>query len=275
MADQLGEKGKSAFSHPGMLEFFADSRRSPADLYPSERRFLPWLASRSAAVLDVGCAVGGFVDIWTHFAPEISYVGSDVSPELVDAARKLRPSVRFEVGDASLGLPFAGRSFDVVQALGWLHWEPRFADSLRELWRIADDHLFFDVRLACPGGGTNIGRQRLAFDVGAQGEETATPYIVVDLGELVDLLLALEPSRLLAYGYLGPPDDLVDGISGEVCFATFVLERPCSKGSTSGDSMESPTRAWVDLPWDLPNRPGLNHVGALSEVVPVPEVGGR
>lgn len=251
--------GHSTFSDPGMLEFFSDSRRLPADLYPSELRFLPWLASEAKTVLDVGCAAGGFADIWTHFAPEVSYVGSDVSPELIAAARKRRPSLRFEVGDASRGLPFDDRGFDVVQGLGWLHWEPRFAYALREMWRMVDHRLFFDVRLARPGSGTIIGEQRLAFGAEGWDGETTTPYIVVDL---VDLLLTLEPSRILAYGYLGEPDDLVVGIDGEVCFATFVLERSLVGTST--------TEARVDLPWDLPNRPGLAHSGVLAEVVPEP-----
>ena len=255
--------GHSIFSDPGMLEFFSDSRRLPEDLYPSELRFLPWLASESKTVLDVGCAVGGLADIWTHFAPEVSYVGSDVSPELIAAARRLRPSLRFEVGDASRGLPFDDRGFDVVQGLGWLHWEPRFADALREMWRMVDHRLFFDVRLARPGSGTIVGEQRLAFGTEGWDGETTTPYIVVDLVNFVDLLLALEPFRILAYGYLGEPDDLVIGIDGEVCFATFVLERSLVGGSTTG--------AWVDMPWNLPERPGLARSGALAEVVPEPD----
>ncbi len=267
MVDQPAEESHAAFSHPGMLEFWSDRRRLPEDLYPSERRFLSWLAGESRAVLDVGCAAGGFADIWTHFAPDISYVGSDVSPELIDVARKLRPSLRFEVGDASLGLPFDDRDFDVVQALGWLHYELRFADALRELWRMADQRLFFDIRLARPGGGTIVGKQRYEFGVEAWDEETTTPYIVVDPGEFIDLLLTLEPSRILAYGYMGEPDDLVVGIGGEVCFVTFVLERSHTGRSTTG--------AWVDLPWDLPDRPDLDCSGILAELVPEPELGCR
>ena len=45
--------GHSTFSDPGMLEFFSDSRRLPEDLYPSELKFLPWLASESKTVLDM------------------------------------------------------------------------------------------------------------------------------------------------------------------------------------------------------------------------------
>ena len=97
---------------------------------------------------------------------------------------------------------------------------------------------------------------------GAELRSTAL-MLIIDLVDLVDLLLTLEPFRILAYGYLGEPDDLVVGIDGEVCFATFVLERSLVGGSTTG--------AWVDMPWELPERPGLVRSGALAEVVPEPD----
>ena len=53
VVDQPDEGRHAAYSDPGMLELFSDSRRLPADLYPSELRFLPWLAGESKTVLDM------------------------------------------------------------------------------------------------------------------------------------------------------------------------------------------------------------------------------
>lgn len=65
--------------HPDLVAFYAEHRKHPEDLYPSESRFLPWLARQAHSVVDVGCAAGGFSDVWRHYQPEIRYVGVDLS----------------------------------------------------------------------------------------------------------------------------------------------------------------------------------------------------
>ena len=257
---EAADGNHAAFSHPGLVEFFTSGRCRPQDLYPSERRFLPWLAGRARTVLDVGCAAGGFAGIWESLAPGVSYTGTDVSPELIEVARETHPDRRFEVADAVGGLPFDDRSFDVVQALGWMHWEPRYREAMAELWRLTAGSIFFDVRLRPPGAGSVLGRQRLAYGSDEWDGSTDTPYLVVDLVELVDDLLVLCPARILAYGYLGQPDDLVVGIDGEVCFTTVVLER----GDEDGDGS---VVIAAELPWPVPERDGVVHVTSLSDLV--------
>src|SRR5204862_434647 len=61
--------------HPQLVDFYASHRSRPEDLYPSERRFLPWLAGQSDRVLDAGCGAGGFAGIWRHFNPVIGVDG--------------------------------------------------------------------------------------------------------------------------------------------------------------------------------------------------------
>src|SRR5579872_6417046 len=83
--------------HADLVTFYSNRRNRLDDLYPSERRFLPWLARGSSSVLDVGCAAGGFAEIWRSCNDRIEYVGVDVSPQLVDAARSLHPELDFRV----------------------------------------------------------------------------------------------------------------------------------------------------------------------------------
>ena len=61
--------------HPDLVEYYSAHRDKAEDLYPSEARFLPWLAGRTGDVLDVGCGAGGFADVWRHFNPGIRYGG--------------------------------------------------------------------------------------------------------------------------------------------------------------------------------------------------------
>ena len=244
--------------HPDLVEFYTGHRDGPDELYPSERRFIPWLAGESGSVLDVGCAAGGFAAIWRHWNRDLTYAGVDVSEPLVEAARRLHPDCRFEVADAACGLPFGDGEFDAVQALGWLHWEPRWERALGEMWRVCGGRLFFDVRLLIE---PQRGEQRLALS-GEWDGETTVPYLCLEWEGFARSLLALEPGAILSQGYLGRPSDTVTGVQGEICFATFVLERDPS-------STHAPL-VCADLPYAWPS--GLNvdlrDPGELERLVP-------
>lgn len=235
--------------HPDLEEFYSHHRDTPDDLYDSERRYLPWLAEESASVLDVGCAAGGFAAIWRSFNPAISYTGVDASHRLIDAARRLHGGFEFHQGDCAAGLDLPDAAAETVQALGWLHEEPRYAAGLAELWRLTGRRLFFDVRLH-EGGEDIEAEQRLALSGDWDGE-TTTPYICASWPRFAALIASLGPARVLATGYFGPPSDTVAGMADRVCFATFVLER----GEPQAGSGQAPALE-LDLP--LPPAPALS-----------------
>jgi SAM-dependent methyltransferase len=231
--------------HPDLVDFYTSHRSAPDELYPSERRFLPWLASEATSVLDVGCAAGGFADVWRHWNGGLRYSGVDVSQPLVEAARKLHPESSFEVADCADGLPFEDGRFDTVAALGWLHWEPRYEQAIAEMWRVSGRRLFFDVRLDGAASEDRAGRQRLAL-AGDWDGETTVPYLVLAWDDFAAKLLALGPGAILTQGYVGRPSDTVTGMQGEISFATFVLER-------RGPDTRQPA-VCADLPFDWPAR---------------------
>jgi SAM-dependent methyltransferase len=208
----------SDFERPELVEFFSTQRHTVESLYPSERRFLGWLATSSSSVLDVGCAAGGFADIWHAFNTDVEYTGVDTSRALVEQARVLHPESEFIVSDAAERVELPGAAAETVQALGWLHWEPRYAVALRELWRLTGRALFFDVRLSLDEDCDVIGAQDLV------GGGTV-PYVVLAWPAFAGLMLTLRPARLLGFGYRGPPADTVRGVPSSLVFATFVLER--------------------------------------------------
>lgn len=225
------------FEHPSLVEFFSAHRNTIDDLYPSELRFLPWLARSSESVLDVGCAAGGLSTIWRAANPTVRYTGVDISPSLIDAAQQLHPECDFLVGNSVQGLQLPDRFADVVQALGWLHWEPRYVDALTELWRVTRQRLFFDLRLR-DASDDMIGQQEIA-----PGE--SVPYICASWASVFSRLLDLEPHRILGYGYEGAPAPTVSGMPEQVCFATFVLER-------EGPAPTGRAEACIDLPLPVP-----------------------
>ena len=232
--------------HPDLVAFYTQHRNRSEDLYPSERRFLPWLAKQATSVLDVGCAAGGFRNIWRHYQPDITYIGVDVSAPLIAAARRLHPDAEFHQGNCTAGLSLPDRCATVVSALGWLHWEPQYPEAIRELWRLGDRYLFFDVRLVGEPDQAVSGKQQLAL-MGPWDGETTTPYIVVTWPLFAALLLDLQPVTLLGYGYWGKPAETVMGVHQQVCFATFVLEK-----TPVGDEELRLPAVCVDMPLAWP-----------------------
>jgi SAM-dependent methyltransferase len=248
--------------HPDLVDFYATHRNRPEDLYASEARFLPWLARQAGSVLDTGCAVGGFSEIWSHFNPDLSYTGVDVSASLVAAARQLHPRLEFVLGNVSDGLPLRDRYADVVQALGWLPWEPRWDIALDELWRLTGRWLFLDVRVVADPADAGVGRQRIEL-VGEWDGKTETPYVTVAWPELARRLAALRPAAVYGYGYWGHPSDSTRDVPENICLATFVLTR--------GDRDAAPS-VCLDLPlaWPDDAAPGAEILppDRLAERVP-------
>jgi SAM-dependent methyltransferase len=82
------------------------------------------LESEPARALDVGTGTGAAARLIAERYPECEIVGVDLSPDMIDEARRLLPSrlaggVRFEVADAST-LPFRDESFDLVVLLNMI-----------------------------------------------------------------------------------------------------------------------------------------------------------
>jgi len=105
-------------------------------------------------LLDVGCGPGVAV---REAAPLVSRaVGIDLSPEMIDQARKIArdlPNAEFEVGDSE-HLPFPDGEFTAVLCTTSIHHYPHPGDAVREM-----------ARVLAPGGRIAIGdinRDRLS-----------------------------------------------------------------------------------------------------------------
>jgi SAM-dependent methyltransferase len=236
---------RSWADHPDLVEYYAAHRNRPEELYPSERRFLPWLAARAQSVLDVGCGAGGFLEVWRAYRPTLAYTGVDLSEPLIHAARANYTGQDFVQADCVDGLPLKDGFADVVAALGWLHWEQHYERALWELWRVTGRYLFFDLRLIDRAAVSASGTQRLAL-IGEWDGHTTVPYICASWPTVAELLEQLEPARILAHGYWGRPAGTVVGVDGEVCFATFVLER-------AHPGTRSRLEVALELPLDWPS----------------------
>ncbi len=106
--------------------------------------FLAYLAphvSQGDRVLDLGCGPGSMWHHWTALPSLDRLVGVDLSPRMIEEARRAHPAGEFEVARAH-ELPFDNGDFDVVIASSVLHHIPdqHLPAALEEITRVLDEH---------------------------------------------------------------------------------------------------------------------------------------
>ncbi|MEK9643921.1 MAG: class I SAM-dependent methyltransferase [Alphaproteobacteria bacterium] len=209
---------QQAWAVTDSLDFFASHRQSVDDLYPSERVFLPDVATGVDTVLDVGCACGGFVPILHSFNPRLAYFGVDVIPAMIAEARRRHPRGRYTVA-AGHALPFRSQGVDLVHCSGVVHLNSDFKTMIAEMWRVAGEYLLFDMRLT--EGASVAGEFTVSFEDACDetGDGTGCghrllPYHVVNFEEARQLINALaEPPvevDMFAYHHAPSPQSSFD-----------------------------------------------------------------
>jgi SAM-dependent methyltransferase len=98
------------------------------------RRFREMAAPRPTdRLLDIGCGTGHSRAVYAGAVGR--YLGVDLSPASIAAARLAHPEDEWHVADAC-ALPFAEQSFDVVAFSSVLHHIPDFPRAVREAHRV-------------------------------------------------------------------------------------------------------------------------------------------
>ena len=107
-------RGRMAAQFDALAGEWDATRVSPERL-AALRVALAAVPSPPERVLDLGTGTGAAARTAAELWPEAEIVGLDLSPGMVEEARRLAPTdrVRYEVGDSS-ALPFESGAFDVV-----------------------------------------------------------------------------------------------------------------------------------------------------------------
>jgi SAM-dependent methyltransferase len=221
IADDIRSE-QQVWSKSDSLEFFQTHRQTPADMYQSERFYLPEILPLVRSVLDIGCAAGGFSRIMKSFNSGIAYTGVDIAPKFVDIASKSFPDSRFILGD---GIHFATppNSYDLVYSTGVFHLNSRWRDMVRAAYEQARRYVLVDFRLT--SGPALEGTLRIEFD--GRLSDAVLPYYVVNTSELIAFLESMEPqpAAIRARGYYHPPSEMATLAVSQVLMAFFLIEK--------------------------------------------------
>jgi len=219
-------------------KFYSENRSDPSRLYKSEKFFLEKINLRKRSILDIGCACGGFYNIFKKLYHEINYTGIDVSPELVEAAKVTYPEADFQVSTPGR-LEFESDKFDMVYSSGVFHLiESEWKNLFREAYRVSKDKVLIDFRVTikkeCVG--------RIQLDFYGAGEKNYAVYTVLNIFDLMDYFHALSPKplKISAYGYMNKPSPMADIKIDEICMAFFLIEKGSGKNSKTAYNIELP-----------------------------------
>jgi len=230
-----------SWSTENAVKYYSSHRKTPGDLYTSERYFLSTMISPGCSILDIGCAAGGFYSIFRSIEPSVSYTGVDISAGMITRARELNPGVPFYVSKGS-NLPFDAERFDIVFCSGTLHMSPDWRETIREAWRVTKDKFLFDLRIT----GTSptiedisVSFEKIAF-FGQWDGKSVVPYIIVSVDDFVAVVNALRPRSALkkVFGYFHPVSPMTHTPVKNVCMTMCCIGKTRTGPET--DSWEVP-----------------------------------
>ncbi|MGH7573542.1 MAG: class I SAM-dependent methyltransferase [Longimicrobiales bacterium] len=102
-----------------------------APTYAWSRHAVPWVIRplaeivaallAGAAVLEIGCGTGNYVNALANIRPNIAYFGFDLSESMLSEARACGRRVTFKAGDAAKEFPFPDRRFSLAFAVDVVH----------------------------------------------------------------------------------------------------------------------------------------------------------
>lgn len=228
----MTDKNFGAWSLANSVGFYVNKRNQAKDLYRSEAAMLLPVVPHINSVLDVGCAAGGFADIFKELNPRVAYTGIDSSEGMVEKARQLRPGVQFR-HYAGGRLPFADNSFDLVLCTGVLNHNPDYLDMIADFVRVTKRFAVIDLpRLVTGPYSFDINQSNMVLKRRFPGadqvnpEETRVPYVLANVSEAfrgIATSLRENLASIACMGYNGKTDTSVIIPYGEVIFTVVLL----------------------------------------------------
>jgi SAM-dependent methyltransferase len=209
------------WSEDATVDFYANNRNSYDALYKSEKHFLTKdFVSSVESVLDMGCACGGFYNIFKYLNPKIKYTGVDVSPSLLEVAKSKisDEDAEFHLYEGTGKIPVSGK-FDLVYCSGILHLIDNWKELFSELTNFSKKFALADFRTTpdktCSGA--------YIFDYDHDGvSSNSTNYHAININELLEFFKSLETiSKIEVCAYPGKCNDATFNLNCELWMAFF------------------------------------------------------
>jgi len=215
-------KQLAGWSAEDTVQFYTENRQTYDELYDSETYFLTKEFIRQMfSVLDVGCATGGFYNVFEMLNPDIQYVGIDVSQELLKIAKskfpsKVNPLFAWYNGEEEF--PIEEKS-DLVFSSGIMHLIDDWKALFRKMVDRCRKNVLVDFRVTLDE--TRRGTYHFDFD-GDGIYHHQTNYHVVNLTELLEFFNSFRNiSEVRLFGYKGRANKDTVGLNEDIYMVFF------------------------------------------------------
>lgn len=212
------------------VNYWLLNRAKLSELYQSEAHFFSSTLKLCNSVLDIGCAAGGSALFSREVKSSISYVGIDVSKNLLEAADAHLsglPNTQFLHFDGR-NIPLENNSIEFVFSFGVFHHLNEWKQMLMEALRVSSKYVLFDLRLWHQDSivGSETSYQKLALG-GSWDGVSVLPYNILSFNALFDLADQLNQSGISckAFGYYREPTRLAVTPAERVLMMSVLLEK--------------------------------------------------
>jgi SAM-dependent methyltransferase len=247
-----------AYVSPAIAAYFGSNRRRWDQFYPSERWIIDRVAERRRGgsfghVLDVGSACGGLGAALAERHRLEDYTGIDINIQAIEAAAHVSdipvPHC-FVRGDISADAELPRADYDTVFSLGCADWNLDPLGIIAAAWRrvAPGGNLIISLRLSEKAGVRTMDRSFQYIHFGdpdglAHDAERAA-YVVLNVSEALAILGALQPSRVMGYGYWAKPSATARTPFDRLAFTVFAVEKNMA-------ASDAPPILELHLPWDI------------------------
>ena len=219
-----------AWSHDSIKRYYDKNRVSTKDVYTSEWVFLKDKLKNGIKVLDIGCAKGFMANVLQENVENFTYVGIDISKEMITNAKEKFPQHTFfhvSEGDYSL---LNNEQFDLVICLGILHLHDTWRNTLLNAWQHTKSSLIFDLRETHEASieDKSISKFKMNFDGNdVAADVPSLPYNIINTTEAKKTIFSLcdNFSKMAHYGYVHPVSELAVTPINKVIVNVYCIEK--------------------------------------------------
>tara|TARA_B100001996_G_C18591319_1_gene566194 strand:+ start:144 stop:815 length:672 start_codon:yes stop_codon:yes gene_type:complete len=169
------------YANKTSIKYYLENRNSFKDIYKSEKKFFKKAIIKSNTFLDVGCAVGNFVNVIKSIKKKFEYTGLDIKPKLIKIAKKQFPKHNFKIIKNS---NFQKKNkYDLVFSFGTLHHVKNYKSYIKQMILSAKKYVLFDVRLTNEKTINSEKQYQKIFFSGKYDQKSRIRYITINQKE--------------------------------------------------------------------------------------------
>jgi len=210
---------KKIFDNNKSVNYLKNNRNKFSDLYKSEKYFFNKIKN-SRSFLDLGCGVGGLMNILKKKTKIKNYIGLDISKKMIEKAKFLNPDGNFFLYDGKkINIK---KKVDTSFCFGTLHYCENYKSLINQIFKISRRYIIFDLRLAYKA---SIIDSQKSFQF--IGNKKKINYNIVNFFEALDQVISItkRKNQINIYGYYDYPAKNVRTIYSQILMVMFCIDK--------------------------------------------------